>query len=100
MRLKFHLDPLEDGIDGEEVIAGLAVARQWELDHGRPVAAALDEGYVGPLLELAALAYNRKHGKNLTVDEFADRYDLGRIESAGGGAAVPPSDPATAPPSA
>ena len=99
MRLKMIVENVETE-EREEVIANLAVLRRWEQDNGKPALRAIDDGYVGPLLELAALAHNRKHGGTLDVEEFIDSFDVVEFKAAGGPATGNPSDPATAPPSA
>lgn len=97
MRLKITIQPV-DSDDTEEVIASLAVLRKWEQANGRPALKALDEGYVGPILELAAIAHNRKHGGVLDVEAFIDSHDIVATDM-GGGTPAHPSDPATVPPS-
>lgn len=95
MRLAITIENVETG-EVEEVLAGLPVARRWEQEHGEPVGAKLDAGFVGPLAELAHLAYNRKHGRTLTIDEFEERFEA--VSFRAGGRSGNPSEPATAPP--
>ena len=67
MRFVISIENIDSG-EAEEVIAGLPVLRKWETDHGKPAITHIQEGYVGPLLELATMAHNRKHGRTLSVE--------------------------------
>lgn len=98
MRLIITVENVETE-EQEEVIANLAVLRRWETENGKPALKAIDDGYVGPLLEVAAIAHNRKHGGTLDVEAFIDRFDVVAFRSAGGAPTANPSEPATAPPS-
>lgn len=93
MRLSISVENIETG-EAEDVLAGLAVLRQWENTNGKPALQQIEAGYVGPVLELAALAYNRKHGRTLSVEDFADLYEVIKVDASGKAAAVP-FDPAT-----
>lgn len=94
MRLNITIENVESG-DEELVIASIPVVRKWEESHGEPIGAKLEAGYVGPISELAHLAFNRKHGLVLTLDEFEDQYEPTKFDAGGQGAN--PSDPATDP---
>ena len=96
MRLNITVENIETGED-ELVLAGLAVLRVWEAEHGKPAIGEITSGYAGPILELAVIAHNRKHGRTLGVDEWSDLYEVLSVDS--GSAAANPSEPATAPPS-
>jgi len=96
MRLKITVENINSA-EREEVIIGLAVLRVWEAEHGKPAIGEITSGYAGPILELAVIGHNRKHGRTLSVDEWSDLYEVITVDA--GGAAANPSDPATAPPS-
>lgn len=96
MRFVITVENVETG-ETEDVLAGLAVLRSWETQHGKPAVPTIQEGYAGPILELGALAYNRKHGKTYSADAFADVYDVVSIVD-GTKQAPTPTSPATAPP--
>jgi hypothetical protein len=99
MRLRIKLEEVETGTE-ETLLVGMVVARRWEVDHSESVGKALDERPPSVLVELAHIAYNRKHGRSLTIEEFEDRFEVD-IDSEAAKAAVDvadPSDPATAQP--
>jgi hypothetical protein len=96
MRLNITVENVETG-EEETVLAGLAVLRAWEAEHGKPAIGEITSGYAGPILELAVIAHNRKHGRTVSVDEWADLYEVLSVDS--GSAAANPTEPATAPPS-
>lgn len=95
MRLKITLESVKDPEVTEVVLAGMVVARRWEEEHGEAVSAKLETHTPTAIVELAHLAYNRKHGKHLTISEFEDEWEPTEIDAGGG--ATNPSDPATAP---
>ena len=94
--IRITLAPLSNPDDEFTVIAGMVEARKWERKNGRGVAAALNETAASTIVELAHLAYIRRHKETLTVEEFEDRFDVLGVD---GGAEVSkdPSVPATAP---
>lgn len=96
MRLKITVENVSTS-EVEEVLVGLAVLRVWEAEHGKPAIGEITSGYAGPILELAVIGHNRKHGRTLSVDEWADLYEVLSVDS--GGAVPHPSEPATVPPS-
>jgi hypothetical protein len=96
VRLKITLEEVESGAT-EEVLAGMVVARHWEVAHSEPVAPALESRTPTVVVELAHLAYNRKHGKTLTIDEFEQRFEPVALDAGGEKPDEVPSDPATAP---
>jgi hypothetical protein len=96
MRICITVENIETGKE-EAVLAGLAVLRQWENTNGKPALAQIDAGFVGPILELAALAHNRKHGRTLSADDFADLYEIIGVDASGKKEAAVPFDPATVP---
>ena len=98
MKLRITIEEIETGAT-EDVFANVPVVRRWEEKHGEPIGPKLEAGYVGPISELAHLAYMRKHGKTesvLSLDEFEDRFEPTEFD-AGGRPGTDPSDPATAP---
>lgn len=95
MRLRLALEPV-DGGDSEIVLVGMVIGRRWETEHGKAVAAALEERPSSTLVELAHLGYQRKHGKMLSIEEFEDRFEVD-VDESGGSVPADPSDPATAP---
>ena len=97
MRLNITVQSVESG-EVETVLAGLAVLRVWEAEHGKPAIGEITSGYAGPILELAVIGHNRKHGRTLSVDEWSDLYEVLSVDS-GSAATEHPSEPATAPPS-
>ena len=96
MRLKIIVEDVETG-ETEEVLAGMVVARHWEREHGESVSARLETNTPTVVVELAHLAFNRKHGRSLTIDEFEARYEPIELDASGGKRPADPSDPATAP---
>jgi hypothetical protein len=98
MRLKIRLEDIHDpAVEDEVVLVGMVVGRRWEQEHGEAVGAALDARPPSVLVELAHIAYNRKHGRHLTIDEFEDRFEVDVDNS--GDEPSNPSEPATDPPS-
>ena len=95
MKLKFEIVDEETG-DHETVAAGLSVLAAWENDHGEPALEKIQAGYVAPIIECARIAYNRKHGKALTAEEFDLKFEVDGVD-VGGGKSANPSPPATAP---
>jgi hypothetical protein len=95
VRLRITIEEIETG-ETEDVLAGLVVAKRWEVEHGESISKKLEENTPTAVVELAHLAYNRKHGKSLTIDEFEDRFEPIELDSSGT-KAPNPSDPATAP---
>lgn len=97
MRIKLALTEVDSG-ETEEVIVGLPVFRIWEAANGKPLMPQIDAGFVGVLSEVAHLAWQRKHGKKVTIDEFEDRFELELDNAAPEVAAQSgPSEPATDP---
>jgi len=96
MKLKITIADVETGAE-EDVLAGLVVAKRWEEMTGESVAAKLETNTPTVVVGLARLAFNRKHGKSLTIEEFEDRFDVEEIDSSEAKKAAPnPSVPATA----
>lgn len=97
MRLRIDVENVETG-EVEEVLAGLVVARAWEEKTGESVAKKLETNTPTVVVELAHLAWNRKHGKNLTIDEFVERWEPVELhQGPKEKTEVPPSPPATDP---
>lgn len=95
MALTVTVATIETG-ETEQVRADLVVLRQWETQHGKPAIGEIQAGFVGPILEVANLAHNRKHGRTLSVDDWAELYEVVSIDA--GGSSANPSSPATTPP--
>ena len=95
MKLKITIADVETG-EEEDVLAGLVVAKRWEEMTGESVATKLETNTPTVVVGLARLAFNRKHGKSLTIEEFEDRFDVEEIDSSEAKKAPNPSVPATA----
>jgi hypothetical protein len=95
MKLKFEVVDIVNETT-ETVLAGLGVLAAWENEHGEPALPKIQAGYVAPIIECALIAYNRKHGKSLSAEDFDKRFEVDGVD-VGGEKDKNPSPPATAP---
>lgn len=93
--IRITLAPLDNPDDEFTIVAGMVEARKWERKNGKGVAEALNERAASTIVELAHLAYVRRHRETLTVEEFEDRFDV--LGVSGGAEVADPSEPATEP---
>jgi hypothetical protein len=92
--IRIVLSPLSGG-EPFTVVAGMVEARKWERKNGRSVAKELDSFAASALVELAHLAYCRRHA-DVSIEDFENRFDVG-IDTEGAEPLPDPSDPATDP---